>query len=80
MLIFDTFFKETFQWKNNVLLKKMSQLNDSVGFLESFIKHALETIKRGSIYISRCYSITCNALPQYLWQGIHPNSMLQEIL
>ena len=45
MLIFDTFFKETFQWKNNVLLKKMSQLNDSVGFLESFIKHALETIK-----------------------------------
>ena len=31
-------------------------------------------------HLHLCYNITCNELPQYLWQGIHPNRMLQEIL
>ena len=31
-------------------------------------------------HLHLCYNITCNALPQYLWQGIDPNRMLQEIL
>ena len=31
-------------------------------------------------HLRLCYNITCNSLPQYLWQGLHPNRMLQEIL
>ena len=31
-------------------------------------------------HLPLCYNITCNELPQYLWQGIHPNRTLQEIL
>ena len=27
-----------------------------------------------------CYNITSNALPQYLWQGIHSNKTLQDNL
>ena len=31
-------------------------------------------------HLRLCYNITCNMLPQYLWQGIHPNRTFQEIL
>ena len=31
-------------------------------------------------HLHLCYNITCSALPQYLWQAIHPKRMLQEIL
>ena len=31
-------------------------------------------------HLRLCYNITCNALPQYLCQGIRPNRTLQEIL
>ena len=56
--------------------------NDDAGlytfrYLESFTKFDMLHLEAKHLHL--CYNNTCNALPQYLWQGIHPNRTLQEI-